>query len=237
MYNTFGAIDEKAIERLSFISRLNQFFNIRKGGDSDPSRVMREMSRYFPQFTWLLRDFSLELYDENLQRPITSQEYLETALLIPPDAIESDQIKVKALIRDSIREFFKERACFVLPRPVADEKLLRNVEELNYESLKVPFREGLEDLISYLRSTIKPKVVNNVAVDGRGYVKLIESIATAVNHNSLPTLSTTWDRIVESEMRDTLQKAFDKYKSEIARLEQQLPIEESELYKLLFIVK
>lgn len=195
------------------------------------------MSRYFPQFTWLLRDFSLELYDESLQRPISSQEYLEMALLIPSSARETEEVKMKALVRDSIREFFKERACFVLPRPVADEKLLRNVEELNYDSLKVPFREGLEDLISYLRSSIKPKIVNNVAVDGRGYVKLIESIAGAINNNSLPTLSTTWDRIVESEMRDTLQKAFDKLKFEMEKLQEQLPIEESELYKLLFIVK
>ena len=78
---------------------------------------------------------------------------------------------------------------------------------------------------------------SNVAVDGRGYVKLIESIAGAINNNSLPTLSTTWDRIVESEMRDTLQKAFDKLKFEMEKLQEQLPIEESELYKLLFIVK
>lgn len=157
--------------------------------------------------------------------------------MIPSSARETEEVKMKALVRDSIREFFKERACFVLPRPVADEKLLRNVEELNYDSLKVPFREGLEDLISYLRSSIKPKIVNNVAVDGRGYVKLIESIAGAINNNSLPTLSTTWDRIVESEMRDTLQKAFDKLKFEMEKLQEQLPIEESELYKLLFIVK
>ena len=88
-----------------------------------------------------------------------------------------------------------------------------------------------------MRATIKPKVVSNIAVDGQGYVKLIEAIASAINSNSLPTLGTTWDRIVESEMRDIMQKAFLKFQQELARIEALLPIEESELYKLLFVVK
>lgn len=237
VYNTFGALDEKAIERLSFIARMKQFFRIRNNQRADPNHVLHEMSKYFPQFTWLLRDFSLELFDEEQNRHISPQEYLETALLVPPTSKDSEQLKIKTQIRDSIRDFFKERACFVLPRPVSDEKLLRNIEELTYDALKPTFREGLEDLISYLRATIKPKVVNNVAVDGHGFVKLIESLAASINQNSLPTLATTWDRIVESEMKEILQKAFLRFQTELARIESMLPMEESEIYKLLFNIK
>ena len=237
IYNTLGAIDERAIERLGFIANIKNFFKIKSATRSDPNNITHEIAKYFPQFSWVLRDFTLELYDQNLQKPITPSEYFETALLLPPNANHSEELKYKSQIRDCIRDYFRERNCDVLPRPVADEKLLRNVEELSYESLKPKFRESCEQVVSYLRATIKPKLVNNVAVDGTGFVKFIEAITAAINCNSLPTLSTTWDRIIESEMRDTLERCHAKYKTEIDKLAEQLPLEESELFKLLFIIK
>jgi len=237
VYNTFGAIDERAIERLSFIANMKQFFKVKENTRSDPNNITHEVAKYFPQFCWVLRDFTLDLFDESTNRQMTSHEYLETALLLPPNAQTGEELKVKTMIRDCIRDYFRDRSCFVLPRPVSDEKLLRNVEELTYDSLRPQFRQGLEQIIGFLRSSIKPKIVSNVAVDGKGFVRLVEEIAGAINANALPTLSTTWDRIVESEMKDVLEKAFARYKTELESVETQLPLEESELYKLLFIVK
>lgn len=39
----------------------------------------RELSNYFPEFLWLVRDFTLELSDES-GKPISSRDYLEMAL-------------------------------------------------------------------------------------------------------------------------------------------------------------
>jgi Guanylate-binding protein, N-terminal domain len=97
--------------------------------------VVHEISKYFPQFIWAIRDFSLDLFDNRLNRVITSKEYLESALLL-----DSSASKQKQAVRLCIREYFRERDCFTLPRPINDEKLLRNIEEVNYEHLKEPFK-------------------------------------------------------------------------------------------------
>jgi Guanylate-binding protein, N-terminal domain len=131
----------------------------------------------------------LDLYDEKLRRQITSKEYLESSLLLDSD-------KSKLAVRQSIREFFKERDCFTLPRPVTDEKLLRNIEKVGYEELREPFKQQVELLISSVRNNLKPKVVDNVPVDGTAYCKLIEHLVFSINNQSLPKISETWDRIV-----------------------------------------
>lgn len=72
IYNTFGAIDERAIERLGFLAGIGQFFKIKNNQRADPNHITHEIAKYFPQFTWLLRDFSLELYDEEAERKVGS---------------------------------------------------------------------------------------------------------------------------------------------------------------------
>lgn len=89
IYNTMGTIDEKAIERLGFLTNIFEMFDIKRKQRADPKEVVHEISKYFPQFIWTLRDFSLDLYDNRLNREITSKEYLESALLLDSKASTS----------------------------------------------------------------------------------------------------------------------------------------------------
>ena len=120
IYNTFGAIDEKAIERLGFIANITQLFNFKEKKINYETEFQLEISKYFPTFHWVLRDFSLDLYDDNLGRRLTPKEYLETALLI--NTRLDDQHAERNKTRNAIREFFRDRHCTTLIRPVLDEK-------------------------------------------------------------------------------------------------------------------
>jgi hypothetical protein len=91
LYNTMGTIDEKAIERLGFLTNIFEMFDIKRKQRADPKEVTHEISKYFPQFIWALRDFSLDLYDNKLQREISSKEYLESALLLDSNASKQRQ--------------------------------------------------------------------------------------------------------------------------------------------------
>lgn len=56
-----NAIDERALESLSFISTLaNQL-----------TSNERNISKYFPYFVWLIRDFSLDLTTKNNKEVFT----------------------------------------------------------------------------------------------------------------------------------------------------------------------
>jgi len=59
IYNVMGAIDERAIESLSFIANVSKFLN---ADVSDPSE---DVSTYFPDLIWCVRDFALELVSKD----------------------------------------------------------------------------------------------------------------------------------------------------------------------------
>jgi hypothetical protein len=62
IYNSMGTIDENALQNLSLIVNLSnqlQSANRKEGADGD----IDEMSKYFPSFLWVVRDFSLKLID------------------------------------------------------------------------------------------------------------------------------------------------------------------------------
>lgn len=77
IYNSMGTIDENALQTLSLIVNLSRQLEV-KGGiaeDTDPDDV----SKYFPSFLWVVRDFSLRLQDE-YKNTISSKQYLDNAL-------------------------------------------------------------------------------------------------------------------------------------------------------------
>nr|GMC89973.1 guanylate-binding protein 1-like [Ipomoea batatas] len=75
IYNQMGGIDEVALDRLSLVTEMSKHIRVRaSGGGSSIS----ELGQFAPTFIWLLRDFYLELTEDN--RKITPRDYLELAL-------------------------------------------------------------------------------------------------------------------------------------------------------------
>lgn len=76
LYNSFGVIDESAIERISFVAELGKFFGFmeNKFQFSD-----FELSKYFPELIWVLWDFSFELAVKD-NKHIEGKDYLEMCL-------------------------------------------------------------------------------------------------------------------------------------------------------------
>jgi len=54
-----GSIDERAMESLSFVANLTKFLTVSKNADS------QDLGNYFPTFSWVVRDFSLELISKD----------------------------------------------------------------------------------------------------------------------------------------------------------------------------
>ena len=61
VYNVMAAIDERAIESLSFIANLSKHINL--GGGH--GHAAQDISRYFPLLVWCVRDFALELMSKD----------------------------------------------------------------------------------------------------------------------------------------------------------------------------
>lgn len=82
---------------------------------------------------WVIRDFSLQLVDDH-ENEINAKQYLENALkeveISSTRAYDEDSIMViqrKNEIRSTLSQFFTDRDCHTLIRPVSDERKLRDV--------------------------------------------------------------------------------------------------------------
>jgi hypothetical protein len=123
MFNSTGAIDENSISNLSLVINLTKHIKIKGkqeafNDEDDEEEDPEELSKFFPSFLWILRDFSLELVNE-LGNEITPKEYLENSLALHKGI--SEEVERKNRLRRLIKQFFTERQCFPLVRPLMDE--------------------------------------------------------------------------------------------------------------------
>ncbi len=81
----------------------------------------------------MVRDFSLQLVDAKGD-PVSTKEYLEGALHLQKGVSEAAAMKNK--IRKAITNYFKERDCVCMVRPLTDETNLQSLEELEIDDLR-----------------------------------------------------------------------------------------------------
>ena len=146
------------------------------------------LSAYFPSFLWVVRDFSLQLVDEN-GRQLSSNQYLEKALM--PQKGNSDACEEKNRIRTMIKNFFIERECCTLVRPTTDEAALQNLDQQELETLRPEFISQTKELRNYILKNVRLKSLNGKALNGEMFCDLIESYVKAINTGASPCIEST----------------------------------------------
>lgn len=209
IYNSMGSIDENAIQSLSFVINLSKSIQMKGKGDSDPE----ELSALFPSFLWLVRDFSLQLVDDDGDT-ITPKEYLEKVLDTSKSTYETDD-KIK--IRKLIKTFFKDRDCHTMVRPITDETKLQDLQNINSDKLRPDFVEGIIQLRKKISNKIKPKMLNKKALNGEMFINMIRSVIEAINTGAIPNIENTWSSMCKVECAkavDLAEQAYEKYVTE-----------------------
>ncbi|KAK7246442.1 hypothetical protein RIF29_41310 [Crotalaria pallida] len=210
IYNQMGAIDESSLDRLSLVTQMTKHIRVRaSGGRSSAS----ELGQFSPIFVWLLRDFYLNLVEEN--RRITPRDYLEIALR-PVEGSGRD-IAAKNEIRDSIRALFPDRECFTLVRPLNKENDLQRLDQISMQELRPEFRSGLDALVKFVFERTRPKQVGATMMTGPVLVGITQSYLDALNHGAVPTISSSWQSVEETECRRAYDSAAEVYMSSFDR--------------------
>ncbi|GMF10212.1 unnamed protein product [Phytophthora lilii] len=209
VYNSRGVIDGNAIEDLSLVVNLSK--HIQTSSAAKDAGNAERLHEFFPSFLWVVRDFTLQLLDGGKQ--ISSKQYLENALQptggYSDDAVEKDQIR--ALLSD----FFRQRDCVTLVRPVDDEQKLRNLPQVPYDELRDEFRSSFESLQKRLFGKAKPKTMFGKPLNGAMFVNLAGSYVEALNSGKAPVISSAWSRVVQAQCHDALEDAVERYKVEL----------------------
>ncbi|XP_049851508.1 guanylate-binding protein 4-like [Schistocerca gregaria] len=224
VYNSVGVIDERALDSLSLVTNLVELMSAKA------SPRGREVGYYFPDFLWLLRDFTLQLRDEE-GRPMTAAQYLEGALRERPGEHEGQRGKNR--IRESIKRAFRRRDCFTIVRPVEDESKLQSVDAVEYGELRPEFRRQCEQLVRKVFEEVRPKQVYGKNMTGSGLVEMLRRYVKAMNTGGIPSIESTWDSISMLENRKVMEQVFQQWKKSMhAKLSEAMSEEKlGELYE------
>ena len=208
LYNSVGGIDESALQNLNFVINLSKFIKLKNNQlETDPE----ELANLFPSFLWCLRDFGLQLIDENGES-ITPKEYLEKVL---EGTKSSNDPKNK--IRKLIKTYFKDRDCFTMVRPLTNEKQLQNLEDLPPEKMRAEFLEQVIQLRKKVLGRVKVKTLNGKALNAEMYLNMIKGLISSFNSGSVPNIENTWKSMCKVESYKAYEEAeafYEQYVKE-----------------------
>lgn len=213
IYNSLGTVDERAVENLSFIANLTQNIKIdtsARAGEGGLDSVAGELHRFFPSFLWVLRDFSLDLVDEE-GNPITPNEYLEYSLSPQIGAYDDGTVE-RNRIREMLKCFFTDRRCVTVVRPINDEIKLQRIDQVPLDGLRPEFLQNLCVLMDTLSDSLKPKSIHQTKLSGSMYADLVTEYAMAMNGtDGMPVISTAFEHITQKECDQARADAMKAY--------------------------
>ncbi|KAM7500756.1 hypothetical protein LguiA_025170 [Lonicera macranthoides] len=210
VYNQMGGIDEAALDRLSLVTQMTKHIRVRAAGEKTTAS---ELGQFSPIFVWLLRDFYLELVEDN--RRITPRDYLELALR-PVQGGPRD-VAAKNEIRESIRALFPDRECFTLVRPSSNEKDLQRLDQIPLKELRSEFINGLDTFTKFVFERTRPKQVGSTVMTGPIFAHITQSFLDALNNGAVPTITSSWQSVEEAECQRAFDAATEVYMSAFDR--------------------
>ena len=214
IYNSFGTIDEVALNNLSLILNLSKSLKLRNNSNVLNTKESddKEMAKYFPSLLWLLRDFALKLEDSD-GNVITAKQYLENALMEQKGSRAS--IEEKNLVRKMIKTYFIERDCFPLVRPVENENDLQNLMSLPESKIRPEFIKQSSMLRNKIYMKIKPKTFNGKILSGQMLVDLLDSVVNCINEGAIPIIENSWNYIASNELLKSIRENTEYFKKVI----------------------
>ena len=203
-YNSIGSIDENALSNLNFVINLSKFIKLNNDSSNDEPE---DLASIFPSFLWIVRDFTLQLIDDNGDQ-ISAKDYLEKVL-------EGNRNKndPKNKIRRLIKTYFKDRDCFTMIRPLTNEGQLQNLEDLPVEKLRPEFLEQILSLRKKILNRVKVKTLNGKPLNSDMYLNFIKNVINALNSGNVPNIENTWLSMCKVESYKALEEAENFYEN------------------------
>eukprot|EP00946_MAST-07B_sp_MAST-7B-sp1_P005284 g5284.t1 len=220
IYNSLGSIDETAVSNLSFVANLSQHVQVKanqEGGDDgdqgdSPTGAVDALASFFPSFMWVIRDFALELVDEDYN-DISEQDYLENCLK-QKDGFSSD-VLAKNRVRKSLTDFFKVRDCATIVRPIDDEAKLHQIDKQPYEALRPEFRTQMENMRKRVLAQLTAKLLRGKAMSGSMFATLVRTYVGAMNTDGVPTITTAWDHVATTETKAAMKRSLELFRTSL----------------------
>ena len=208
IYNSLNSIDENAIQNLSFVVNISKNIQLSANPKKNQKLEAKDISVYLPNFLWVIRDFALKLINPDGE-PISSKDYLERSLEVQKG--NSDSIEQKNKIRKLLKDFFQERNCLTLVRPLTQEANLQNLDKMELSQLRPEFSEQVNILRKMVLNKMKPKTLNGQELNGEMFCSMVKSYIEAINAGAVPVIENAWGFVCKNECQKAMKNASETY--------------------------
>lgn len=206
IFNSYGVIDENSLNSLSLVTTLAQRIQSLENEED-----VVHLINHFPTFLWVLRDFVLDLQDDE-GNEINPDQYLEYVL--EETEADNDYAEEHNEIRATLKRFFPERYCATLIRPSDDERDLQNLKS-DPDLLKPEFVNQINDLRNFVLNQIQIKTVGDIGLTGSDYISVISKYIDAINEGAIPRIEDSWVAVVENQLSNGYSKGLKSYEEGI----------------------
>uniref|UniRef100_A0A8D2J2I6 GB1/RHD3-type G domain-containing protein n=1 Tax=Varanus komodoensis TaxID=61221 RepID=A0A8D2J2I6_VARKO len=221
VYNSMGTINHQALEQL-YVTEITEHIKLRSSARTDgetADRLFGDLAMFFPSFIWVVRDFTLQLKEENGES-FTEDEYLERALQRGKDATEKRDLPKKFL-----RQYFPCRKCFVFDRP-AERKDLERLEDLPESKLNPEFLQQARHFCDYVLQNAPAKgIQGGPPVTGKMLGGLAETYVDAIRRGAVPCIENAVLALAQAENAAAVREGLERY-DEMVQLLSVLPAED-----------
>ncbi|XP_061430623.1 guanylate-binding protein 1-like [Lethenteron reissneri] len=217
VYNTTGILSTDGLEHLRFV--LNLTDHLRTDTRQNAHEPGSDFGSYFPSLVLCLRDFTMKL--EVNGEACTSDDYMEHFLKMRVDPQE-DGHEVNAQ-RQLLCQYFKERKCFMFPKPT-DLRSLLNLQKLPDDKLDELFMETANSFTGYTIGTARLKQIKGAVFSGLALVRLVEEYVAAERRRAVPCIESALRAVLTTTNREAKQAAMTLYAARMAQANLELPL-------------
>ncbi|XP_016150664.1 guanylate-binding protein 1 isoform X2 [Sinocyclocheilus grahami] len=223
VYNSRGTIDNTAVEKLHYVTELAEQIKIRSTAAADDEEEEEDCKfvQFFPSFTWIVRDFTLEL--EIGGKSVTEDEYLEFALQLKKGV--SKKVSDYNLPRQCIRNYFPSpRKCFVFPSPASPQNMTR-LESLQEQDLVPDFLKVTGRFCDHIfHNSVVKTVKGGHRVTGKLLGHLVEIYVDTIKSGKVPCLDNAVVALANLENQTAVQEALKAYQIGMEKVKNKFPV-------------
>ncbi|XP_049341129.1 guanylate-binding protein 1 [Astyanax mexicanus] len=228
VYNSRGTIDNIALEQLHFVTQLAEHIKVKSPTPAEGVENKEEEEeedsqfvKFFPNFIWAVRDFSLELTTRE-KGPIKEDEYLDNALQLKKGI--SQKISDYNVPRQCIRSYFPSRKCFVFPMPATPESMSK-LENLGEANLHPGFLEVSQRFCDHVFTESRVKTLKGGhRVTGRMFSHLVRLYVETISSGNMPCLENAVVTLAQIENQAAVQEGLKVYQSGMAQVRSSFPV-------------
>ncbi|XP_053390814.1 guanylate-binding protein 1-like [Mercenaria mercenaria] len=216
VYNTKGAFDQDAVNKLTsvhrFVTKMSR--NIRFDGRCDENN--EALKAVLPEFVLCLRDFHFSLFVDGVGM-LTEDEYLAYCLKHEENMDESYNKPIQC-----IRDFFSSKKCFTLPFP-CDGDTLAKLETRKFDQLSKSFQEATARFVSYIYSKDPKELIVSKPVNGKMFEVLTTKYVEALKNNAVPNVDDAFTAVAKKENARMAAEALEIFESQMKSVELPIP--------------